>query len=581
MRARVGVVSLLVGLAGGVQAQPAPSDEALNWMRLRVAEHIQRPPFLWTYEQVDSLVRPLFLAASRDGRRITRENREFAARSATAQSRSGMMQQFLSADVKGEGRIDRAMLRLQLTQSMVNRPTAGTAQTETVVETYFRDADADGDGFVTYEEAVRAVDRQVTVRNASGSPATVPAGLDLDGDDIVTIEEFGAVVRTVYDEVDADRDGRISQPEATHFQSDTIQRVQRETQARLLRLRVVADAKTKAAGCAIPVWEADTILTAVLAGGERAMADLAIGGGTEVIGAVNVQVDTGDRKISVVLQSPKPVLWQFSGDVGRVAAVFVAQHDAPSRAVTYGPNDQVIASRAGLEQRPGSGVTGIPSDRVTFASRPGCLPMGSEGKGADLRDQLAAALGREPNAIAGPAVMTTARIPSGATLDDAVFPNLVGVPHDSPGGPLWAMLSFSRRALLHVDASAVTAALPVRSAPLPGVAGLAAMVDDGRARISAWQTVTRFMGPNGQVGPTIIGGGPGTQVVGPPGLMSVARLPSEILILAPVTLPAGLRSSDLGRLVVAKGIPAPSGDRSTICIVREEDGQPVDGSRCR
>jgi hypothetical protein len=87
------------------------------------------------------------------------------------------------------------------------------------------------------------------------------------------------------------------------------------------------------------------------------------------------------------------------------------------------------------------------------------------------------------------------------------------------------------------------------------------------------------MGPNGQVGPTIIGGG-GSVVVGMRGTSNVSREPAEVMILAEIELPPGLQESDIERLVLARGVPTPSGERGEICIVREEDGKPLAGAKC-
>ncbi|TDR94351.1 EF-hand domain-containing protein [Enterovirga rhinocerotis] len=569
MMRRLSTLGLAIGLAGPALAQTPPAPEALDWMRLRTGERIQQQPHLWSVEQVDAMLRPLFLAVSRDGTRITAEDRDIAARAGLARARPTAMTQFLRADISGAGRIDRdAMATATALGSQPPRAKDDPAVLA-MVERYFRQADTDGDGIVTYREAVVAADQSLGQTSRANLTA-VPAELDLDGDGAVGLDEFGAVLRVVFEEIDTDRDGRISRPEADHFRGAAMRQAQRAENERTSRRMAVERARRNAAECAVPSWPSDAVIVAAIGPrGNRSLADVTIGSGEAKIGAVNVHIEPGPQPLAVVLTAPEPTIWQFSGETGRVVSVFVAQDD-----------ERRFESRGQLAPLPSwehrSGVTGLDRPRITFAPKPGCLPPA----GPSNVEALEAALSRRPEAVAGGFGMTTARLPSGSALADGIFPNRIEFPTGGAGGPLWALAAERREAVIRVEPDSVVAARPVSRSTLPGLAGLATLVDDGRAKIAAWQTVTRFLDASGrQVGPTIPGDPDRARLGGFHGTPTVSRIPTEVMLLAPVAVPTGLQGSGIRRLILARGVPAPSGDRM-ICIIREDDGKPLPGSRC-
>jgi Ca2+-binding EF-hand superfamily protein len=433
MNRALGALALLAASAVAAEAQPVrlPAD-AVAWMRLRMNERVQQPPHLWSVEQLEAFLAPLFAAASRDGIGITPEDREQRAAAAVSQARMPAMSQFVLADVRGEGRVDRATMAAVQRLQAVNNP-AAISQVEATTDRYFLENDEDGDGVVTYREAFDAAGRRAAPHSEM-TVRTPPAALDLDGDGIIAKAEFAQVLRAVFDEIDTDRDGRISQAEANRFQSEVVQGARREAEAHSRRQVALAAAKQNAARCGIPHWDGETTLAVISPQGGRAIADVSLGAPAKVA-VFNVHIEPGDRRLSVVLNAVQPAIWQFAGQVERVAAVFLAQP---------------VSNAKGA--RSGSGVIGIAAGKIKFATRSGCLPFVDDQ--LEGKPRLAAALGRSPDVVVAEGQLSTVRLPSGAALNDGAFPNLIELPKDGPGAALWKMSVDKGQAMVRVDPDA-------------------------------------------------------------------------------------------------------------------------------
>ena len=258
-----------------------------------------------------------------------------------------------------------------------------------------------------------------------------------------------------------------------------------------------------------------TAVSSVTVAGQDAETDVA-----------TIAVDEGEKPITIVLTSYKPMIWQFTGKTDRVAAVFIV---AP-----YG------------KATAGSGATGIGKQKIKFVQQSGCFHMeqNDDIAAARARGTMRATFGRDIEAILQTYALTTAEISSEGELlasknkPKPQFP----ATKTAKSEPEWQnALRFKPAGVLTIDRARVVSNTEVEDYQvLPNQAGLAQLVDAGKLEMKDY----------------------------------VFRIVSKI------RYPAELTGAHGVNFLLAKDIPAPDGDPGHSCVKSEVDGKVVDG-HCR
>ena len=527
-------VLLAVSLVG--TPAMAADQEATDWLRLRINDVIQRPPYDWNFAQIRSQMAAIFARASADGRTFTRQDLDRSREIGIAQSEAQALSQVLPSDLNHDGRITRDNLRLVIRQqTMSARAGDMERQVEERVRALFAD-DADGDGVLTLDEVRRgAASRRNAIGNAFNSDRTqIPLALDPAGHDVVTLDDYLAAAKGVFDEIDRDHDGLISQPEAETFGVSVRAISQRHAEA--MRLRAETES------CGFPSVAPGSRLVAVSASRGARVADLTFGDAEQPVAVPHLVIEAGDTPLTILAWSGTPAIWQVSGATERVSRFLVVGGIMPN-----------VGGQA-------AGVAGLPRDKVAFPGQPGCLAtFGTASNGT--ADNLRLALGQPPERFVKETALGSVALPSGSIVRDDP-PGLIATPQQGPAAGIWQSFrdtapgGLVRMALDGFVAS--PAAKPRRT--LPGLAGLATLVEDGSLKVISWRTIRRV----GMDGPVIIGGGGNVK-----GDLTIQSVPAVLLATRGLRFPGGVPYGMIQTVVVPEGVPAPENLPPGACLKRE------------
>jgi Ca2+-binding EF-hand superfamily protein len=389
--------------------------------------------------------------------------------------------------------------------------------------------DTDKDGKVNIAEAAKYGAPGMGGRGTNGQAARARQLLTIDGASkgVLTLAEYQVAAEALFRQIDADKDGVVSQQE-------------------------LADYGTRAerVGCEMPA-ASDKAKVVLLSSYEtEALSSVALGSQDNVVHAGRVVVESGSEPLYLVIASYSPTIWQFSGAVERVERLVMTN----SRT---GPNS------GEANQRSLVGATGIAQDKVSFFSKSNCLTYFYEvPSGASLQTAAAirAGTGKAPGMIAAKYSVAGFNVPSGAIeslRDQRKSPLIIEKTQGTlkvvgdasnvivQAGPSRAkdeMYRFSPGGVIEIDPKAVVSSVPAtRYEVLPQQAGLVQLLASGALKQNSL---------------------------------------GEYIVREKIRFPAGLYGAHSVTFLVMKGTPNPDGDPGHSCVIAEEAGERK-GSACR
>jgi len=258
-----------------------------------------------------------------------------------ASMRANQMQTLLRYDLDWDGRVTREEIARVAAASRFGhgRILNDERQQKLIDKAVERvmQADADGDGVVTLEEMRAQQARTANPERSNTERARALLALDPDKDGHLTADELTRLAQDAFARYDTDGSGVLSAEEVAPL----VERVRRD-----------ATLRRALAGCDLP-RAADGEQVAMLGIYEgRSVPTVAIAGPDVDTSTGKVIVDSGEKPLYLVLASYDSMIWQLEGDTARVA-----------RAVVFGRQRHGVL---------GSGVTGLPKERVTFVDSGKC-----------------------------------------------------------------------------------------------------------------------------------------------------------------------------------------------------------------
>ncbi|MEA2905137.1 MAG: hypothetical protein QOI12_2524 [Alphaproteobacteria bacterium] len=410
------------------------------------------------------------------------------------------IRRLMQADTNKDGRITwlEMVAYAKLRQKEMER---GFGSAEGVYREFLQ-FDADGDGQLTpveYETAAAALFQTV----------------DTDGDGTATREELAAYrTQPVEPKTAAFAAARVIAEQRQQVRSDTLGRVQA---AAAERARQEAAAR---ASCAMPKPSDSARIIAFSANITDALSSLALGTQDKITHTAKIVVEPGSAPLYVVLNAEERTIWRFAGAVERVERLVLANNG--------GVNDG---------SAPLAGVTGVPTEKVTFLGRRNCLPLFWQSAPMETTaasDAIARDTGRKPDLIAAAYEVVSVSVPSGQLQEirDGDRKMLMTSPdtrdlvkelyHHHPGG------------VVAIDPAWVVAnTTVVRYEILPREAGLIQLIESGAV------TQTR---------------------------------PSTFVINRKIKFPVGLDGLVM-TFLLPSGVPMPDGDWGLATLISEETGK--------
>jgi hypothetical protein len=543
---------------------------------VRAAVFADGPPRAWlaektlsaltdhmTWAQLRDAMRASFYFTDVDRTGITPETIDRHRQLLRAQRRASEVSRVLAFDLDGDGELthDELMsaLRKDAAAALRRLPeSAGDTERDRLVNEWLArqvaqimQGDADHDGRLTIIEIIAAADRRAAeAERRTGKPdlATeelVPPGLAAGESKVLTLDKFDAVVRSLFDDIDADRNGRVSPGEGEAFarRSGNVPHAARLAET---ARREDDERQIKREACNLSALPISGRLVLVGASRLQGLSDTALGDDNEVIGIARLIIEAGSEKLHLVLTGPSGI-WLISGAVDRVASV--------------------VAVDGRAQGVPRVGVVGLPPDKVQFAAAAGCIPTFGTDETRDRDSHFQAAdavhglMGRKPDLVIGEDELGTAHVPSGRVDENQPLPSVIQPPLLGHGRMLWQeFLEEWPGGVVHVDAGKVVSPLDARPyAVLPEKAGIAELMDE-RA-IEGLGAVERVRLPTSPFDLSAV--------------PSATITPEKFRIKLKIRIPAGFS----GNFLLGRGVQMPEGDLRSSCVVSEEDGRKW-GGRC-
>jgi hypothetical protein len=310
------------------------------------------------------------------------------------------------------------------------------------------------------------------------------------------------------------------------------------------RKRFEVEAKVKAP-CAMPKPSAAAQVVVLNAFDAETLSSVAVGSQDVAVRTAAVVVEPGRAPVYLVLSTMRPIIWRVTGAVERIERVVLA-------ATSTGPNRGVPG------ETPLAGATGVQADRVVFLRHPHCfLPLPPSEWAAHARRTLRHDGINTPSAVAAVGDLSEVSVPSLRAARLRTKRPMVA--YDRKGSHLMIegdpdgvivlrgrndleqeLKLFAPGGVMRLDPSLVVASLPaVAYEVLPQQAGLIQLMQSG----------------------------------------ALARDDEgDFLVQRKIRLPAELNGGH--KLRVLAGVPAPDGDPAHACVMVEDTGAAMTGSRC-
>lgn len=537
-------VRLVLALAGSLapmaahpawSQQPTQTTQQLMLQRLPVGAPLER--------YLESMRTEFFMVDADSDGQITQRDVDLHALMEGIQLRTQAITMVMRYDLDGDGfvtedEIRRSMnyeLRAQIGMAAfnkLNKPQLPGAdflakQIDNMVKTIMA-LDSDSDGKLSMSEGAR-FGANVPGRGANGQAARARQLLGMEGaaNGALTLPAYQAAGEALFRQIDADKDGVVSQQEMTDYRT-----------------------RAERAGCEMPA-ASDKARVVLLSSYEtEALSSATLASQDNVIHAGRVVVEPGDEPLYVVIASYSPTIWQFSGAVDRVERLVMTS-------TRTGPNS------GDVNQRSLVGATGIAREKVSFFSKSNCLTYFSETPSSASLQTVAAirkASGKAPETVAAKYSVESFKVPSGAV--ESVREGKAGtlIIEKTQGtlkligsasnvfvqsGPSRAkddLYRFSPGGVIEIDPKTVVSSQPASSYEvLPQQAGLVQLLAAGTLRQNSL---------------------------------------GEYIVREKMRFPAGLYGAHSVTFLIMKGAPYPDGDPGHSCVVVEESGEKKGGA-CR
>jgi Ca2+-binding EF-hand superfamily protein len=393
--------------------------------------------------------------------------------------------------------------------------------------------DTDKDGKISMAEAAKPAPGQ----SGGGLAVRVRQVLDAVGKSEISLQDFVGSGDALFRKVDVDGNGTISQQEATDFSQAAI------------RATAAKKEEAERAGCELP-GASDKAKVVLLGAYEaEALSNVALGSQDIEVRTGRIVIEPGDEPLYVVVPTHRATIWQVSGAVERLERIVL------SSAETGG-------NRSDPQNVPLAGVTGVPSDRVSFLKRSNCLSYFSEAPSS--RSMVSAGVvrkmtGKAPDVIAASYSVSMFSAPSGKIDTDRGERGASVVIRKREGtltiignggnttiqmGPSRArdeMLRFFPGGVMEIDPkTVVSSGSAMQYEVLPSQAGIVQLLASGA--------------------------------------LSENRS-GEYIVRKKIRFPAGLHGAHSVTFLIMKGTPYPDGDPGHSCVIVEETGESR-GSGC-
>lgn len=527
----------LAGFAILAAASPALSQQAQTVQQLL----LQRLPVGAPLERYLESTRIDFDLADADlDGEITQRDVDLHTLMEGVQARTQAIHTAIRYDLDGDGFVIEDEIRRSMTYEMrtqiglaannkLNKPQFPTAdavakQIDNMVRTIMA-LDTDKDGKVSIAEAGR---KPLQGRAGGGQSSRARQLLTIEGTSkgALTLAEYQAAAEALFRQIDADKDGVISQQELTDF-----------------RMRA------ERVGCEMPAASEKAKVFVLSSYQTEALSSVTLGSQDVVVHAGRVIIEPGNDPLYVVIATYSPTIWQFSGAVERVERLMMTS-------ARTGPN-------SGDGSKPSMvGATGIPKERVSFFAKSNCLIYFHEAPSSGSLQTAAmvrAATGKTPETVATKYSVSSFKLPSGTVESSEKGArgliiqktegtlNIVGnasnvIIQAGPSRARDEMYRFSPGGVIEIDPKTVVGSHPAENYEvLPQQAGLVQLLASGAL---------------------------------------IQNSVGEYIVRQKIRFPAGLAGAHSVTFLVMKGAPYPEGDPGHSCVISEETGQKKGGG-CR
>lgn len=284
-----------------------------------------------------------------------------------ASVRSGLLGNFFNRDLDGNDKVTSDEMNDGLAIGKTNDSQTGM--------------DTNADGTITLEEALAFATAKAAAQTDTGRSAMQLSqllALDPDRDGTLTADELETVGRAAFAVYDVDGDGTLS------TQEQAVLEKARSEQAREVAM------ERQAALCNLPKAANNEHVLFVSAYEAAALSDVTVSGQDAVTGTAELDIEAGDAQLYLIVSSYDSIIWRVTGHSERVAR-FVASSN-----------------------RTGTGVTGLPKEKVSIIEQSRCLPYNSSESARSLQSlgPLGKIIGRPVDGVLMTYTLPKASLPS-------------------------------------------------------------------------------------------------------------------------------------------------------------------------